>query len=176
MSNKRRNGKKRKTAAKQAKRSPKAAAPTARSVQPTGPRLQDPAGEAIELDPTGRLAPSQFGELGIAATDDLSPESIRAAFRARLAEFNIEADPERVLRLRETRDRLLARGDSLRTKLHTFERLDPVRYGLPPAPEGAPEAPPALSAHHRLMAGLALYALLEEDFRSNPIDQPGLFD
>lgn len=179
MSNKRRKktkNKKRKARPKARPRTPAAKAP--QSVQPSGPRLTDPAGPSLELDSDGYPVPSPFAELGLEESAGLAAEEIRAAFRARLAEFKVEAEPERLRRLRDARDHLLATTDRLRAMLQTFPRLNPTDYGLPPAPQAGstPADENHLTAHHRLVTGLTLYALLEQDFESEAGHQGSLFD
>lgn len=142
----------------------------------TGDPLMDPSpgSQPILLNSEGRLVPSPHEALGLDPGTPTSPAEVKAAFRARLAEFKVESDPERLIRVRQARDALLATRDGLEAKLHTLELPNPVDYGLapPPAPNTEIEKAPLVASRHRLTIGLALYALLEDELeREGPPGQ-----
>ncbi len=134
----------------------------------------DPGSQPILLDSEGRRIPSPYGVLGLDPGTPASAAEVKAAFRARLSEFKVESDTERLIRVRAARDALLATRDGLEAKLHTLDLPNPVDYGLapPPAPSTNVAKAPPITSRHRLTIGLALYALLEDELeREGPVSQ-----
>lgn len=124
---------------------------------------REPLHYGKELAPTA----NPLVTLGLDPTRRATEGEVRAAFQRLIAEHPPERSPEVARAAIDARDRLLRPERALERELGVVYVPDPAKYGLASqAGEGAaasPAAPKVLPSEGRLMASLALYALLEAE-------------
>lgn len=118
-----------------------------------------------------RRVPDPYALLGLDPSEAPDPARIRAAWHRALERHPPEREPEIARSLTAARDRLLAPERVIERLFGVLHPPDPAAHGLPV--ETIPSAPPhQLPSRTRLLGQLALYALLEKEFRNDAPPPP----